>query len=67
MLVFIAILIDLCVSAILASVLSSVMARPSDRDFIWNADYYVLFSDTLLIEKLVSPPYFKERTIRELL
>ena len=49
--------------AILASVLSSVMARPSDKNFTWTVEYYDMFLDTPLIEKLVSPPHFKKREL----
>ena len=59
-------LVILCVHAILASNLC-VMARPSDKNFIWTVDNYEFILDTPVVEKLVSPPYFKEWTVRELI
>ena len=43
------------------------MARPSDKDFVWSPDSYDIILDTPIIEKLVSHPYLKEWTVRELL
>ena len=43
------------------------MARVCDKNFIWTVDIYDAILDTTVNEKLVSPPYFKEWTVRELI
>ena len=45
----------------------SVMARWCDKDFVWTPELYDIILDTPIIEKLVSHPYLKEWTVRDLL
>ena len=53
--------------AILAFELTSMMARPCDKDYVWSPENYDLILDTPIIEKLVCHPYLKEWTVRDLL
>ena len=48
---FSVILVDLSVCAILASDLARGMARPTDKDFLWTAEYYDIYLDTPIIER----------------
>ena len=43
------------------------MARVSDKNFNWTVDIYDAILDTTVVEKLVSPPYFKEWKVSDLL
>ena len=45
----------------------NIMAtKPSSVDYVWSREAYDLLMDTSICEKLVSPPYLKEWTVREL-
>ena len=43
------------------------MAQLSDKDYVWSPEIYDIILDPPIVEKLVSHPYIKEWTVRELL